>query len=191
MRTHSLVIALLLAALPGCVLHHVSSDSDAARFAGAWETPRLKQQAVVLDLKTEGGCDAATVFADATKILVDSGEFRPASAGEKATVKIELTVRVRRKTHVLKTVCNAVILYAWPIDAQDYICEVFAVVRTPSGELIERCYAQGRGRGELWLGYALWPKWMWNRERADVIRRDTLRAATVKMCRALMPKVKK
>lgn len=191
MRTLSLVIALLLAALPGCVLHHVSSDSDAARFAGVWETPRLPQQATVLDLQTEGDCDGAAAFADATKILVDSGKFRPAAAGEKAAVKIELTVRVRRKTHVLKTVCNAVILYAWPIDAQDYICEVFAVARKPSGELIRRCYAQGRGRGELWLGYALWPKWMWNRERADVIRRDTLRAATVKICRALMPKVKK
>lgn len=191
MRMHNLVIACILAALPGCVLHHVSSDSDAARFAGVWETPRLGRQAIVLELKTEGDCDGATVFADVTKILVDSGKFRPAAAGEKATVKIELTVRVRRKTHVFKTVCNALILYAWPIDAQDYVCEVFAVVRKPSGELIKRCYVQGRGRGELWLGYALWPKWMWNRERADVIRRDTLRAATVKMCRALIPKVKK
>ena len=191
MRRYVFIVALLAAAVPGCALHHVSSDSDAARFATAWETPRLVQQIIELDFRTRGDCDIDRLFDDATNALLDSGKFRPARKGEGPTVRIEMMVRIRRETHVFKTVCNALILYAWPIDAQDYVCEVFATVRKPSGELIGRAYAQGRGRRELWLGYALWPRWLWNGERADVIHRDALRAATVKLCRALIPETKK
>lgn len=190
MRRYLFITALLAAAVPGCALRHVSSDSDAARFATAWETPRLKQQIVTLDLTTQGDCDIDEVFDDATDALLDSGKFRPARKGEEPTVRLEIRVHVRRETHVVKTVCNALILYAWPIDAQDYVCEVFAVARKPSGEVIGRGYVQGRGRAELWLGYALWPRWLWNGKQADVIRRDALRAATVKLCRALMPEAK-
>jgi|ETNmetMinimDraft_15_1059895.scaffolds.fasta_scaffold38147_3 hypothetical protein len=191
MRRYLFITALLAAALPGCALHHVSSDTDAVRFAKAWETPRLAQQIIELDFKTQGDCDFNRLFGDARNALLDSGKFRPARKGEKPTIRIEITVRVRRETHVFKTVCNALILYAWPIDAQDYVCEVFVVARKPSGEPIGRTYTQGRGRGELWLGYVLWPRWVWNDEKADVIHRDAIRAATVKLCRTLMPEAKK
>ena len=191
MRRYLFIAALLAAAAPGCALHHVSSDTDATRFATAWETPRLAQQIVELDFTTRGDCDTYKLFDDATDALLDSGKFRPARKGEEPTVRIEMRVHISRETHVFKTVCNALILYAWPIDAQDYVCEVFVVVRKPSGEVIGRDYAKGRGRAETWLGYALWPRWIWNDEKADVIHRDALRAATVKLCRTLMPEAKK
>ena len=183
--------SLLTALLPGCVLHHVSSDPDAERFASVWETPRLEQQRIVLDFRTQGPCDGPRLFRDATAILLDSAKFRPTRAGEAPTARVELTVRVHRETHAFTAVCGGLVLYLWPIDVQDVTCEVFGVVRRPSGELVGRCYAQGRGRRELWLGYLFWPRWLSNSERADVICRDTLKAATVKMARVLMPKAKK
>jgi hypothetical protein len=190
MRTGLFIAALLTAALPGCALRHASSDSDAPRFATAWETPRLAQQVIELDFRIAGKCDDEKLFGDATEILLDSAKFRPARRGETPTARIEMTVRVRRETHTVKAALNALILYAWPIDVQDYVCEVFVAARKPSGELIGRGYAQGRGRSSLWLGYALWPRWLWNTDRADEIHRDALRAATVKLCRTLMPEAK-
>ena len=189
--TRCVVAIILLAVLPGCALRHVSSDPDAERFSTAWETPRLKQQPVAVEFYTEGDCADERLLADAARILIDSGKFRPVRGGEKAAARIKLTVRVRRDTHALKVALNALIGYVWPIDAQDTMCEVFVVVEKPSGEVVGRAYAQGRGRAELWLGYLLWPRWIWNGEQRDIIHRDALKAVTVKACRALMPKARR
>lgn len=186
MKKVALIIGLL-AALPGCALHHVRSDPDAVRFARVWETPRLEQQVVGLELSAEADRDHEKLFREATDVLLDSGKFRIAEPGEETAFIIEMTLSVRRDTHVLKTLCNALILYAWPIDARDYMYEVFVDVRKPSGELVGHCYAQGRGRYELWLGYLVWPEWLWNNKEAATIRRDALKAATVKICRSLTP----
>jgi|GEM_PF-3461593 len=186
MKKVALIIGLL-AALPGCTLYHVRSDSDAERFARVWEMPRLDQQAVRLDLSAEADGDCEMLFREAADVLLDSGKFRFPEPGEEPAFIIEMTLSVRRDTHVLKMLCNALILYAWPIDARDYVYEVFVDVRKPSGELVEHCYAQGRGRYELWLGYLFWPEWLWNSEEAATVRRDALKAAAVKICRSLMP----
>jgi len=191
MRNCLLPAALALLCLPGCVLHHTWSEPDAQRFAGAWETPGLDRQAVRLEFWTEGECDAPRLYHDARRILLDSGKFRPVNAKAKAPLHVEMTVRVSRQTHAWKTALNALLLYAWPITAQDYRCEVFVDLRDPTGRLLGHVYTQGRGRSTLWLGYALWPRWLFNGDRADVIHRDALRAATVQMCDALMTKAKK
>ena len=182
------VVALvLLLTLPGCVVRHVASDSDVARFATAWETPRLEMQVALLYVHTQGDAERGAVWADAARTLLDSGRFRPPRPGERPTVRLELTARERRETHIGRVLAGAFILYLWPINVQDRVFEVFVDVRTPSGELTGQVYAQGRGRSDLWLGYLLWPQWIRNGEQRAVIRRDTLKAATVKMCRILVP----
>jgi len=191
MKKRLLIVVAMSAALSGCSLVHTESDQDALRYAAAWETPGLAQQPVQLKFATEGpvgNWDRARQ--DAVNVLWNSGKFRIAGPDEDAAYRIDVTLSVRRKTHWLKTTLNAAILYAWPIDAQDYSCEVFIDIRKPTGELVGHIYAQGRGKATLWLGYALWPKWLWNTQQAAVIRRDTLKAAVFKTCRALMPKGK-
>lgn len=192
MRKALLLAALLVPGAAGCVLHHTESDTDAVRYAGVWETPRLGQQPVLFNFRAEGDYpDHARLKQEALDILFDSGKFRLATAQDEPAYTIDLILVTRRKTHVFKTLCNALLLYALPIDAQDHIVEAIAYVRRPSGELVGHCYAQSRGKTTLWLGYLLWPKWLWNSETEEIIRRDTLKAVTVKACRALMPKAGK
>jgi hypothetical protein len=185
------LFAVCVAVLPGCVIHHTRSDRDAARYAGAWEMPRLKQQVLDLDLRTERGYAGANLLPRTLNILLGSGKFRLPREGEDPTVRLELTVSLRRELHVGKTLFGALVLYAWPLDVRDYVCEAFVAVRTPDGTLVGRCYAQGRGKERLWLGYLLWPEWLWNDDEAKLIYRDTVKVVTVKACRMLMPEATK
>jgi hypothetical protein len=183
------VVAALLA--PGCVLHHTQSDEDAARFDRVWETPRLKQQVVALKFETELPSRSIKyhdhLLLETVDVLLDSGKFRLAAKGEAPTVQAKITVQVRHDTRWLKTILNGLILYAIPIDSRERVVEVFVVLSTPDGKLIDRQYTQGRGVYEMWLGYVLWPAWIWNDDTEDVTFRDAMKAATVKICRALMP----
>ncbi len=192
MKKSALMAALLAAVASGCALYHTESDTDAVRYARAWERPGREQQPVVFIFQAQGEADeSAELRREALNIFFDSGQFREATPEDEPAYIIQVTIAVHRNTHVFKTVCNALILYAWPIDAQDYFCEAFVVVRQSSGEVVERCYGQSRGRAELWLGYVFWPQWLWNDEHAGIMRRDALKAAAVKACRAIMVRAEK
>jgi len=183
---------VLLLAAPGCTLYHDRSDSDAMRYATAWEMPGVRQQPVLFTFRIEGECDdPAELRKTALDVLLHSGRFRLATPQDEPAYTIDMLCVLRRETHVFKTICNALILYALPVDVQDRVFEAVIYVRKPSGKLIEHCYAQGRGKATLWLGYVLWPSWLWNSETTEIIRRDTLKAAAVKACRALIPRASK
>jgi hypothetical protein len=179
---------------PGCVLHHLASDEAALRFARVWETPRLERQTLAVDFVTElPEADERLhdrLGAETLRTLTDSGKFEIAGPNAPPTVRAEITVQVREQTHWVRSVAGGLLLYLIPVRACDHVVEVFVVLRTPDGALIGRQYTQGRGTCTLWLGYALWPAWLGNEATAMVLFRDAMKAATVKMCRALMPEVK-
>jgi hypothetical protein len=186
-------LALPVLALPGCALTHTQSDDGALLYSHVWETPGLEQHTVALKFAVEGGVrDEQQARRDAADILWDSAKFRIVPEGKgKADYLVDMTMLVRRETHKLKTGLGVLILYAWPVDAQDYFCEVFVDIRRPSGELVAHSYAKSQGKATLWLGYVLWPKWAWNGEQAAIIRRDALKAAVFQMSRSLMPEKEK
>ncbi len=193
MRRHALFIVLVAAACgAGCVLHHVESDPDAALFAQAWETPRLAQHAVVLNFRVAGSpSDSGAARQEALSILLDSGKFQKlATPQDKPEYTIEIDVVHRHKPRTISLVLGALVLYLLPVDAGEDLVEVFADIRKPSGELVSHFYAQGRGTTTVWIGNLLWPSGQTNAETVIAIRRETLKAVTVKMCRALMPKGK-
>jgi len=188
MRRALPALALLAALLSGCALRHAASDSDAVRYAQAWETPGLDQQPVLFHFRTEGEARFPRLPEEAFAVLEGSGKFRRPDPGEPPAYDIELTVSVRHETHGLRAACGALLLCLWPTDAGEEFHEAFAVIRNPSGELVARCYAQGRGRATLWLGHLLWPRWLWNEEQERMVYDDVLKAVTVKMCRELVPR---
>ena len=153
-RAALLSLALLCLIAPGCARNRAQPDQDIARFPDAWETPRLPQQTFVLDFKAEKTDEGPRLFDDVLNVLIDSGKFRRAHINEIPSVYIEVTATVDERTRLF---------------------EAFAVLRTPSGEVLGRCYAQGRDRGK--------------RQQRNV-QLDTFKALTVKMCRALMPEAK-
>ncbi|MFO7899453.1 MAG: hypothetical protein R6V58_10395 [Planctomycetota bacterium] len=178
--------AVLLAA-SGCALHHTESDPDAARYATAWETPRLAQQPVLVDLAVEGDEPAGPMLARAIDALLGSGKFRLATPADEPAFRLKLRVVIRRKTRWFRTAAGGLLAYLLPVDAQSYRVEAIADIETPAGTHIDHCYVQGRGEYTLWLGYALWPEWIWNDDQAEVIQEDALKALTVRICRTLMP----
>jgi hypothetical protein len=188
------MVMLLCAGACGCALRCTGVDPDVALAASMWEMPRLDQQRIALEFETHTTEDCYACHERlrraALRILRDTGKLRLVEGNEQPDARVTMIVRIRRETHTLKTALNALVLYAWPIDAEEYRCEVLLDVRNPSGEPIAHSYVQGRAAGELWLGYLFWPRWLGNAETGRGVQHDALKAAAVKLCRALAPEAK-
>jgi len=141
--------------------------------------------------ESESEDDRSRIEQAAAMILFGSGKFRMPTAGDRPAFNIRLSVRSRRETHTTAAVLGAFSLYIWPVGARDRICEAFAEIRGPDDELIETCYAHSCATATLWLGNLFRLKWPWDPGTADFIYHDALKAITVKINRAVTPRVKR
>lgn len=179
------IIAIIaLTALSGCTLRHVESDVDAQRYKDVWQMGQLGQRLIELNLTAENVADPSAGAAVAAAFL-NTAKFKIARAGEQPEFIIDVTIRESRTTFAGRTALGALVLYAVPVHSQRHISEVIVKVRDFTGREFEPIYAQSRGKTVLWLGYALWPAWIWNSDRAAIIRDDTIKAAVVKTARTI------
>ncbi len=182
--------AAAVATFPGCALAPVEMDTEAAHYATAWELPRPEQLPVLLYFKLEGKEGNADELAKtAAAILLGSGKFRIATPEDEPAYRIELAMRTRRMTDHTPAVLAAFVLYIVPAPVEEVVWEVFADVRrtSPPHEVVAHCYAQGRAERTVWIGNLFSGACFRNAGVMDAIRRDALKAATVRMCRALAP----
>jgi len=179
-----IIIITAFAALSGCALRHVESDIDATRYKDVWEMGGIEQQLISLNVTAENVDDPAAGIA-VTRALLNTAKFKIAQPGETPAFNIRVHLRESRTTFTGHTIWRGMFLFIIPTESQRRLSEVSVEMSNAAGRKLEPVYAQTRGKSVLWLGYALWPSWIWNRERARVMRDDAIKAAVVRTGRTI------
>ena len=179
-----IIIITAVAALSGCALRHVESDIDATRYKDIWEMGGIEQQLISLSVTGENIDDPAAGAA-VTRAFLNTAKFRIAQPGETPSLNVHVHLRESRTTFTGHTIRRGLFLFIIPTESQRRLSEVSVEMSDAAGRKLEHVYAQTRGKSVLWLGYALWPSWIWNRERARVMRDDAIKAAVVRTTRTI------
>lgn len=179
------VVAGVMAA--GCGLEPKRFDKAGRDYSTLRDAPADEPKAVLVEVTAGGDAEREQIVDEVNGILAESGQFRPVTKAEDADLKIELDMTTGRgdrceiKTQC--TACNLSMRYLLPVHGEKYDCVATAAVTTPDGKPVAQHEARGRGKWAIWFWDTVPHTWFGVPAAKAKIRRKTLKALVVKICR--------